>query len=224
MPLIGNVIAAVKEFLKTRTFQINITKRFEWTGYTEPMENPQYAVPTRNNIKLIDAICVAYDNEHYAPVIKDGKLETSYCNLACNEVAQKMGCNDLFNPIERTPKTADEIADFMAANPNDWQELRCAGLKPPEQEIAFRAIQAWANIGYLLFAVLKSTELGTSHGHIAVIRPGELKSSGKWGLVPSVMNIGKECFIGRSKQVSMRGLPVGVNEAFIPVPHFYVWK
>lgn len=181
--------------------------------------------------ELIDAILTAYDNPAYKPVFKDGKIAKTFCNIAANEIAQKMGCSDLYDFEKERARTADEIYDYMVAhsdstNPDTfgWQEIQCAMLQPEFREIAFCAIQFQANSGNLIFAVQSSYNLGEDHGHICVIRPGVMKNSGKWGKIPVCMNIGGENFIALGQNGMMKGLPVGINEAFKPVPRFFAWK
>ena len=173
-------------------------------------------------IKLIDTICSVYDNPDYAPVYNNGILVKTFCNFATNAIAVAMGCDDLYDTTTKLPKTADEIADLLAQS-KDWIELHVSD-DPQKMPIDYQAIQLWANKGELVFAVLKSTDLKQEHGHICVVRPGLLKSSGKWGDCPAVMNIGGENFIALGKSGVMKGRPVGVNEAFQPIPKFYVWN
>lgn len=184
----------------------------------------------RDRNELIDAILMAYDNPAYRPIVEDGKLKT-FCNIAAHEIAYKMGCADLYDADHGRPKTADEIYDFMvshsdSSNPNtfDWQEIQCATLQPDFHEIAFTGIQFQANSGTLIFAVQSSRALGGEHGHICVIRPGVMKNSGKWGKVPVCMNIGGENFIAIAQSGVMKGLAVGINEAFKQLPRFFAWK
>lgn len=183
-------------------------------------------MPNLSLIKLIDALCVAWDNPSYTPVYENGALQTTYCNLFVAEVAKVMGCNDFFDPIQQRNKTADEIADWLQTEPGlvHWQEMRCVGLPSDQMTMALFSIQAWANQGYLTIAIASSKALNSQHGHICLIRPGVLKSSGKWGDVPCVANIGRENFIGRGQSGPMKGQPVGVNEAFQNMPRFYSWK
>lgn len=215
-----NALAAlIRRVLGTR--EVTFTKTFEWTGYRKMMDR---------NI-LIDAILTAYDNPFYKPVFREGKIVETFCNIAANEIAQKMGCDDLFDHEHKRERTADEIYDFMAShsdskNPGtfSWQEIQCATLQPEFRDVAFSAIQFQANSGNLIFAVQSSYNMGSEHGHICVIRPGVMKNSGKWGKIPACMNIGGENFIALAQNGVMKGLPVGVNEAFIQLPRFFAWK
>lgn len=178
----------------------------------------------RDRNELIDAILTAYDNPAYKPVVREGKIITTYCNLAAHEIAKKMGCNDLYDEVKKRPRTADEIYDFMVANPNKWQEIQCSTLQPDFRDVAFSAVQFQANCGHLIYAVQSSYNLKAGHGHICVIRPGVMKTSGKWGKVPACMNIGGENFIALGQKGVMKGIPVGINEAFKLLPRFFAWK
>lgn len=204
-----------------RRLEVTYSRSFEWTGYK--------SMKDRN--ELIDAVLTAYDNPSYRPVFLDGKIAMTFCNIAANEIAQKMGCDDLYDHQRRRPRTADEIYDFMAAHSDSkdpdkflWQEILCSTLQPEFREVAFSAIQFQANSGNLIFAVQSSYNLGSEHGHICVIRPGTMKSSGKWGKIPACMNIGGENFIALGQNGVMKGLPVGINEAFKQLPRFYAWR
>lgn len=178
---------------------------------------------TNNLIRLFDAICVGWDNPDYWPVFENGELKTTYCNLFVCEVAKVVGCNDFFDPLTEKPVMADDMIRIMSGL-DTWQEIRVAGLPPPAMAVALKSVQMWANQGYLTVAAASSASLGSAHAHICVIRPGVMKSSGKWGQVPVVANCGKEQFIGRAKSGPMKGEPVGVNEAFIQMPKFFSWK
>lgn len=171
-------------------------------------------------IQLIDAICVAWDNPDYYPVFENGVLKTTFCNRFVNDVALAMGYTGFQDHVTKQALTADNIMHVLETDPR-WQEIRCAGLPPDQREMALRSIQTWANQGYLTLAGLSSAVLASAHGHVCCVRPGLLRSSGKWGDIPSVANVGRENFIGRAKSGVMRGLPVGVNESFIQMPKFY---
>lgn len=214
-------LKAVRTALTKRGLSISFNRFFNWTGYTH----------IRDRNELIDAILTAYDNPAYAPVIQDGTIVTTYCNFAANEIAQKVGCSDLFDSEKKRPRTADEAYDFMVAHsdPNkpdtfDWQEIQCANLQADFREVAFQAMQWQANSGHLIFAVQSSRAMQAGHGHICVIRPGVMKQSGKWGRVPACMNIGGENFIALGQKGVMKGIAVGINQAFREIPKFFVWK
>lgn len=204
-----------------RSLNLTYNTTSEWTGYKN----------MRDRNTLIDAILTAYDNQAYKPVLEDGRIKTTFCNIAANEIALKMGCEDLYDRDKRRPRTADEIYDYFighsdSKNPDSfsWQEIQCAGLQPEFREVSLSAIQFQANAGNLLFAVQSSYNMSAEHGHICVIRPGTMKISGKWGKIPACMNIGGENFIALGQNGVMKGLPVGINEAFKQLPRFFAWK
>lgn len=176
-----------------------------------------------NLVRLVDAICTSWDNPDYAPLFENGIAVKTFCNYFINDVATKVGCRDFYDEGTKQPVMADDMVRIMSGSDN-WQELRCAGLAPDAMVVALRSIQMWANQGYLTIAGASGAMLGAKHGHVCIIRPGIMKSSGKWGDVPVVANIGKENFIGMGKSGPMKGEPVGVNEAFIQLPRFFSWK
>lgn len=176
-----------------------------------------------NLIRLIDAICVAWDNPAYQPVFENGELKSTSCNLFVCEVAKEVGCEDFFDPVTQRPLMADDMIRKISGS-DRWQEIRVSGLPADAMTIGLKSVQMWANQGYFTVAGLTSAALGSAHGHICVVRPGVLKSSGKWGDVPTVANVGKENFIGRAHSGVMKGIPMGVNEAFIQMPKFWSWK
>lgn len=178
---------------------------------------------TNNLIKLIDAICVAWDNPRYYPEFENGVLTSTHCNGFVCEVAHAVGVDDFFDPLTHQPMMADDIIRVMSHS-DRWQEIRVAGLPPDSMVIALKSVQMWANQGYFTIAGATGQALGFAHGHVCVVRPGLMKSSGKWGYCPAVANVGKEQFIGRAKAGVMKGEPVGLNEAFIAMPRFWSYK
>ena len=154
----------------------------------------------KNLIGLFEAICDSYDNPTFVPV--NG---ITHCNEAVAAVADAMGCKDL------AFKTADEIVAYLSGN-SDWQAI------PMDKA------QATANQGSLVVAGLSSEALKQGHGHIVVVRPGIPCESGKWGTVPRCLNVGVEMFLARAKKGPLTGMSAGVNEAFVPLPTFWVWR
>jgi hypothetical protein len=151
-------------------------------------------------IKLIDIICDVYDNAAFIP---SGGV--THCNEAAQTILHAFGCKDFDEMM------ADDIFVFLKKSP-DWSEI------PVDR------VQEISNQGSVVFAIATSQMLGQDHGHICICRPGIPKNSGKWGMVPCVMNIGAECFIGRAKRGPLTNMPCGINEAFIPMPKFYLWR
>ena len=169
-------------------------------GVTESFTETGY-LNMKNLIGLIDAICDVYDDPTMTPV-----GATTFCNLAAQHIARALGCTELQD------MDADQMIEWMSSHPDSWQPV-------PMQDV-----QELTNEGTLIFAGATSSDLGQAHGHICTVRPGNQILSGKWGLVPRVMNIGAENFIGRAKRGPLQGLPAGVNEAFQPLPKFFAWK
>lgn len=212
-------LSFAKDALLKRGLNISITKAFSWTGYTN-----DHMDEWKNLIKLIDAICVAWDNPAYYPEFDaNGKAIKTHCNRFVNAVAKSIGCNDLHDPETGAPYLADQMIEIIS-NSSNWHEMRCAGLPEDLMKNALRIIQLSANQGSLLVAAASSASLGAAHGHICIVRPGLMKTSGKWGDIPVVANCGRENFIGRAKTGPMKGEPVGINQAFVSMPRFYCWK
>lgn len=155
----------------------------------------------KDPIALIDAILDAYDRIDFRPA-PDG---TTHCNQAVDSVCQAFGYKYLLD------LTADQIIEKITGN-SEWSEI------PVEKA------QDMANEGSLLIAGLDSKALGQSHGHVVIIRPGKAVFSGKWGSVPRVLNVGAHNFIARAPNGAMTNQPVGLNEAFIPLPKIWVLR
>lgn len=139
----------------------------------------------KDALTLLDAIHAAYSHPEYAPA--EG---VTHCNQFVNEVCSTVGFKDL------NGKMANEIIDCVSTH-SQWSEIE------------MERCQELANGGSLIVAGIKESV----HGHVNIICPGKEKSSGRWGAVPSVANVGKENFIGR-----------GVNWSFSVKPKFWVWR
>ena len=112
---------------------------------------------------LLDSIHTAFCRPEYAP--RDGY---SACNMFTSEVAIAHGFKDFDGLL------ANEIVNLIPTLPS-WSEM------PLERA------QDAANLGTLIVAGL----LGDPHGHVAVVCPGRVKNSGRWGIVPTVASVGK---------------------------------
>lgn len=156
----------------------------------------------RNLIGLFDAVCDVYDRTDFKPN-PDG---STHCNQAVQAIASAAFAYNGFRDMN-----ADQMADLLSSD-TDWLPIGMDGA------------QNYANGGSLVVAVMRSTELGQGHGHIVVVRPGLAVDSGKWGMNPRCVNIGAHDFISRAPTGPIMGMPCGVNEAFIPKPHFYVLR
>lgn len=140
----------------------------------------------KDALALLDAIHAAYNHPEYAP--RDG---VTHCNQFVSEICSTLGFKDLDG------KLANEICDAISKHPQ-WSE-----------EPSAERCQDLANGGTLIIAGIKANP----HGHITVICPGKIKTSGRWGDVPSCANVGKDLFIGK-----------GINWAFSEWPKFWIWR
>lgn len=155
-----------------------------------------------NLIGLIDAICDTYDRLDFRPK-PDG---TTFCNEAVHSIA-----STAFNYSGFRGLMADQIITLMGGS--DWVEIQMGDA------------QDYANKGSLVVAGLSSTEMKQGHGHVVIIRPGISVDSGRFdGPVPRCVNIGASNFLARGQSGAMTNLPCGINEAFIPLPKFYVLR
>lgn len=139
----------------------------------------------RDRLQLLDSIHLAFSRPEYQP----GNGLT-HCNAFVSEVA--LGCG--FKGLEGL--LANDIIDLIS-NHDQWTEC------------SLEKAQDLANEGTLIVACLKADP----HGHVNIICPGKPKTSGRWGQVPSVANVGKDNFIGR-----------GISWAFSDMPKLYLWR
>ena len=132
--------------------------------------------------RLIDAICEARENKNFSP--QEG---TTFCNVAVNYIAQRVGYEALQGKI------ANEIVDFLAAS-RDWLKI--------EPDVA----QYHANNGGLVIAGWKNL---AGHGHVAVVRPGEFATSAKLksDKVPKVLNIGTTIALDKGANYAFGEMP-----------------
>lgn len=133
---------------------------------------------------LLDAIHEAFSRPEYQP--KNG---TTYCNMFTHEVVSKMG----FKGFEGL--MANEIVSLISSH-DQWSE------------VALEKVQDLANAGTL---VVLGTH-GEPHGHVSIACPGRLKTSGRWGQVPTVASVGKENMIR------------GMNWVFSDMPKCYAYR
>lgn len=142
-------------------------------------------ITMKDQISLLDAIHLPLNRPEYQPL--NG---VTHCNGYVNEVCQYLGWKGFDGLL------ANQMIDLMATS-DAWTET------PIEK------CQFLANQGTLVIAGLKDDP----HGHVNVICPGKEKTSGRWSLVPSCANVGKDIFIGK-----------GINWAFSDLPKFYAWR
>lgn len=139
----------------------------------------------KDALTLLDAIHLAFSRPEYAP--KDG---TTHCNQFTDEVCQTFGFKEF------SGKLANDICDLLHGHPQ-WLEItmdRCQDL---------------SNGGSLIIAGIKEVP----HGHVCIICPGHIKTSGRWGSVPSCASVGIENTIGK-----------GINWIFGTMPKFWIFR
>lgn len=136
---------------------------------------------------LFDSICEARENTIFFP-----QKDTTFCNYAVDYVAAKMGYTKFKGLL------ANKIVQEMRTN-GDWLQI--------QSDVA----QYHANQGALVIA----GAIESPHGHVAIVRPGLLTTSGKWDSdkVPKILNIGKDVFLDK-----------GVSWGFGDWPSFFVLK
>lgn len=136
---------------------------------------------------LLDAIHLPLMRPEYQPQPDSG---ITHCNGYVNEVCQIMGYNGFDGML------ANDMIDLMTKDPA-WSK------------VDMNQCQDLANAGSLVVAGFKADP----HGHVDVICPGKIKTSGRWGSVPSCANVGKDVFIGK-----------GISWAFSDMPSFWAWR
>ena len=137
-------------------------------------------------LNLLDAITAAFDRwQHPTPV--PGGPDQTHCNQAVGKVLMTLGSHELRN-IDGTPLNADQMVEDMDAESKSgvaWTEIN------------MEDAQGLANAGQIVVAGMSSADLGQSHGHVVVCRPGNADQSAKWsGLCPKVSHVGENSLIG----------------------------
>lgn len=129
------------------------------------------------SLRLIDAICEAYDAYHVPKDANgDGKTDT-FCNLSINYICSRLGYEKFKGMV------ANQIVDYMRRKTEEWEPV------PMDKA------QALANEGKLLIAGVQNDP----NGHVSVIRPGIEEFSGKWSAkAPKTGNVGASSAIGKS--------------------------
>ena len=116
-----------------------------------------------DNLKLIDAICEAFD-ANFMPT-----AEATFCNLSVQYVLGRFGYDKMRG------MDADQMVDYMSRS-SDFS---------PVTDMA--QAQALANGGSVVIAGYQNVP----HGHVVVLRPGVMEFSGKWNcLTPKCSNVG----------------------------------
>jgi len=139
-------------------------------------------------LRLLDAIHLPLCRPEYQPRQAkdiDGKIVTlSHCNSYVNEVCEIFGYKEFGGLL------ANQMIDLMAFSPA-WS---LTGIDKA---------QFMANQGSLVIAGLKAEP----HGHVAVCVPGKEKTSGRWGMVPGIANVGKDVFVGKALSWGFSEMP-----------------
>ena len=105
------------------------------------------------------------------PSLKMASDGTTYCNFGARNILQAGGDNS-FNGMK-----ANEIFDYLSN-------------KEVATSISYESAADYANEGVTVILAAKSKK---GSGHVAVVAPGDMVSSGKWGKkVPQIFNIGKK--------------------------------
>lgn len=160
-----------------------------------------------NNLPvLMDAICQGWTKslpEPYGDGAYSSKVDGfTDCNRFVNFVAEKLGYKKFVRLGQHDPILANSMFRYMVSETAEWPEIDAV------------AAQAFANQGCLVIAAQE--KLG-GHGHVCIVRPGTLGSSGKWNTteVPKVANVSAPnlCRIDR-----------GANFAFSTPPRYFVLK
>ncbi len=137
-------------------------------------------------LKLIDACCEARERPDFAPM-----SSLTHCNEAVHYIASKLGFGGFVGML------ANNMIDLMNRDPHF-------------QPIPMAEAQTFANLGMLVIA----GEKAMPHGHVCVVRPGNMAMSGNWKvLVPKIINVGQRNFIDKI-----------ISWAFRSEPKFWVWK
>lgn len=134
----------------------------------------------KDKLTLLDLIHTAFSRPEYQPGVG-----LTHCNSFVSEVATNYGFKGLAGLL------ANDIIELISRHP-DWAV------------IAMDQAQAAANDGTLIVGGIKAIP----HGHVCIVCMGKEKTSGRWGLVPSVANVGKINFIGGGINLSFSDKPV----------------
>lgn len=147
-------------------------------------------------------------------LVKDPSLKmrpdgTTFCNIGVQRTCVLFNCHDFEKIVNENiePLMAREIIAFLATNPGTW--LKVEG--PQAVDYAKRGGLGIASMS--IFKVdenKKKTDVPAAHDHVAILYPGELKTSPSLGhAVPQVANIGKDNGI----MPSSKAFPISHGEA-----------
>jgi hypothetical protein len=132
--------------------------------------------------------------------------DTSPCNRFLGKALKSVyGISD-FDVAPNDYMLANDIAIYVATNPDKWTSLGTA-----DSQDALDQAAGYANLQKAVIAV----HPGTGHGHVALVLPGALTPSGNWGLnVPNsasfFQNKPKQSYVGRGLSYAFTA-PAGVT-------------
>jgi len=134
-------------------------------------------------------------------------IETTHCNQAALAVADGLGCHAFDPGPGAEPYTADQLYDFFQREDSGFVEKLMAD------------VQALANEGSLVYAVLNAHMLAELHGHIVSITTGRMVFSGELSRsVPVCLNIAGKKYDSRRTSLTMAFPMMRVT------PRFFAWK
>ncbi len=156
-------------------------------------------------LKLIDILTEAWSKCLPKPFGDETFMavgDTTHCNQYVHYVATKMGYTKFQPDGAAGPMMANEICDMLDANTEEWMPVG-GGVAQWHANNGALVVASWKNFG--------------GHGHVSVVFPGELGTSGNWHTdeVPKMANVGPA---DRSK------IGIGANWCFHDIPKFFVLK
>lgn len=147
---------------------------------------------------ISDNFMKAVNHGPWSPTLDSQGNWTTYCNWFVGSVSKAVGCQDLWPNGDPSPKLANEMYDILNKS-TAWMK-----------EIDGKMAQFHANQGCLVLAAKKNPD---GHGHICLIRPGQMVYSGHWNKsAPRCMNVGISVFIDKT-----------LAYAFETEPDYFVW-
>lgn len=106
--------------------------------------------------------------------INDPLNDQSPCNTFASRGLEAIYGVDDFKLGENRYQSANQIWDYVNSSASQWQKL--GGIFNEQNNLC---AQSLANSGWPVIALLKAP----SHGHVALIIPGELQKSNSWGML-----------------------------------------
>lgn len=160
---------------------------------------PPNLIVKKNIGTLVDSICEAYakglPGGIWEPKYVPGHGLITYCNEAVNYICKAFGYAKFDKPGTPYPTDAilaNEQFDIMSDQAGDWIKVTA------------KVGQDLANQGAVVVAAIQME----GHGHVTIIRPGNIAYSGTWKTAaPKCMNIGKNNFIDKKASWAFRAEP-----------------